>query len=81
MEASGWKPLPTPQPQRRNHKKNKEELLEPVPTPEALNMSEWDQIFDLRSDRKKVLFGIGLATLGGTALLIVYLIVSCFRRI
>ena len=40
-------------------------------------MSEWDQIFDLRSNRRKVLFGIGLATLGGAVLIVNYLIISC----
>ena len=44
-------------------------------------MSEWDQIFDLRSDRRRVLFGIELATLGGTVLIVIYLIVSCCRKI
>ena len=77
-EASGWKPFPLLDPGKKNQKKkNKDESLEPVPTPEALIMSDWEQVFDLRSDRRKVLFGIGLASLGDAILILIYMIISC----
>ena len=56
-----------------------QEVLELVPTPEALNRREWDKVFDLGTDRKKVLFGLGLAILCGAALLLIYVLVSCLR--
>ena len=80
-DTSGWKPLPNSQPPRRNRKKNKEDSHELVPTPEALNTRGWDEIFDLRSDRKKVLFDLGLATLAGMVLIIIYVLISCLPRI
>ena len=53
-ETSGWKRLPTPRPRKKNQKskgKNvQSESLEPSPTPESPVMSDWEQIFDLRSD-------------------------------
>ena len=66
---SQWKPQPTPCPRRkpRNHKKTRK--VEPVPVPETLHGDEWLLFFDLSTDRKKVLFGLGLATLLGATLL------------
>ena len=38
-------------------------------------------MFDLSTDRQKVLFGLGVVFMLGTMLLFLYIIVSCLRRI
>ena len=78
---SQWKPLPTPKTRKRPHHRKRKQKMEPLPEAEAFSSDQWIFTIDLSTDKQKTVFGLSVMFLLGMAIIIIYLIGVCFRRL
>ena len=55
--------------------------METIPESATLSDDQWTFMIDLSTDRQKTVFGLGILFLLGTAVLFVFLIGVCLRRV
>ena len=81
VTESQWKPLPTPKSRKRPRHRKRKSKMETIPESAALSDDQWTFMIDLSTDRQKTVFGLGILFLLGTAVLFVFLIGVCLRRV